>query len=243
MIVFDSAQPDTNYVIAAQLVNNTDAAPSIFVHMTTDYDEFGFTEIFSGPLDSANYKLHYTITRNDGVACGVQYVDYNLNSYWQDGAGDATFSFPEDRWSCNWGNDGENTDTNAVLAVNGSWYTNFRTENKTEGGEIRITCAADTADPGTMDNDGESGNPLTVKVTISGVEKTAVFQGLGGGSSSRVWHIDDINEDPGNISQIEFSAVNGNTVDEGIFTITSIEFYVDTCDLTPGGNWGTGGGA
>jgi hypothetical protein len=63
IVVFDTAQDDADYVITTQIVNNTDPSPAIFLHMTTDYDEFGFTEIFSGPLDSGNYKLHYQITR------------------------------------------------------------------------------------------------------------------------------------------------------------------------------------
>jgi hypothetical protein len=244
-IAFEAAQADTNYVITTHLVNTTDANPSIYVHMTTDYDVNGFTEIFSGPMDSANYKLHYQITRDDSeesVPCGIQYVNYNTDAYWQDDLGDAEFTYPENQWLCTWGNDGENTDANAALAPSGGWQVDFRTENKQESGEIKITCAAGTADPGTMDNDGEDGHPLTVKITINGTEHTGTFQGLGGGSSSRVWNFDDIDEGDGDISSIEFSAVNGNNVDEGSFFVTGIEFYVDTCDLTPGGVWGDGGG-
>jgi len=172
----------------------------------------------------------------------LEYINKDTNVEWQNGSGDAPMSYPEDDWRSDWQNDGETIDTNSRLAVNGSWHVDFRTENLTENGEIRIYCATvdGLADPGTMDVDGESGNPLTVEIEINGSWHTGIFQGLGGGADDRRWYFDDIDEGDGDISQIRFSALNGDPT-AGFFYVTDIEFYVDSCDENPGGDWGDGG--
>ena len=65
VVVFDVSQVDENYSLMTHIVNRLDSPPSIYVHMTSDYDANGFTEIFSGPIDSGNYWLHYILSRNE----------------------------------------------------------------------------------------------------------------------------------------------------------------------------------
>ena len=65
VVAYDVSQVDENYSITTHIVNRIDWPPSIYAHMTTDYDKDGFTELFSGPIDSANYVLHFIISRNE----------------------------------------------------------------------------------------------------------------------------------------------------------------------------------
>jgi len=62
-ITFVSAEADTNYSIGYSLVNTVDSPPSIYASIVTEKTVDGFTVTFSGPLDSANYTLDWSITR------------------------------------------------------------------------------------------------------------------------------------------------------------------------------------
>ena len=68
VVVFDTPQVDDNYSIVTNIVNTVDSPPSIYGHMTTAFDANGFTEIFSGPMDSGDYELHFIVSRNDLVS-------------------------------------------------------------------------------------------------------------------------------------------------------------------------------
>jgi len=62
-VVFASAEVDTNYSIGYSLVNTVDTPPSIYPSIVTEKTVNGFEVLFSGPLDSANYVLDWSITR------------------------------------------------------------------------------------------------------------------------------------------------------------------------------------
>ena len=154
------------------------------------------------------------------------------NTKWQDGGVGATNVYSEPQWVQTWHDDGEGgpVDNQSRLDVTGSWYTNFRTTHQASGGEFRLTMAAGVVDPATAN----SGNPLVVELQIGSNTLTAAYQG------SYVWSVTDINLDPADISYIRFSSSLG--VSPGACYITNIEFYYDTNNATPGGNWGAGGG-
>jgi len=63
-VVFTSALPDTNYSISISLVNTTDSVVSIYSHIITEKTKNGFTVQFSGTMDSGNYYIDWTITKN-----------------------------------------------------------------------------------------------------------------------------------------------------------------------------------
>jgi len=65
IVVYPEAQVDDNYSITTHITNRVESNPSMFMHMTTAYDKDGFTELFSSPIDSANFRLHYILSRNE----------------------------------------------------------------------------------------------------------------------------------------------------------------------------------
>lgn len=56
-----SAQPDTSYVVYAMMENLTDTNPQFQQPLIENKTTTGFTVRFNVPLDTANYKLCYTI--------------------------------------------------------------------------------------------------------------------------------------------------------------------------------------
>jgi len=159
------------------------------------------------------------------------------NTKWQDSAG-ANRAYNQwdggnTRWVQQWEAAGEAPeDSSSRLAVNGSWYTDFRTVNRAEGGEFRITMSTGGFDPKEI---------TSIVLSIGGDSVSTVYQGDGGGPSSRVWVATDINLDPGNIEHIHFTKPTGEGYTGNVY-IENIEFYYDTDDPTPGGDWGDGAG-
>ena len=64
-ISFDVAQVDENYSVVGNLVNELDNAPSIYGHIIRNKTKDGFTVLFSGPMDSANYKFDWITSRSE----------------------------------------------------------------------------------------------------------------------------------------------------------------------------------
>jgi len=58
-VVFGEAYGDTDYSISITLVNTVDAIPSIYPMMVSAKATTGFTVLFSGDMDSANYTLEW----------------------------------------------------------------------------------------------------------------------------------------------------------------------------------------
>jgi len=63
-VTFSTAFPDTNYAIATTMRNTTDPTPQVYLLMVTAKSTTGFTAQFNSAMDSANYFLEYTATRN-----------------------------------------------------------------------------------------------------------------------------------------------------------------------------------
>jgi len=64
VVIYSESQPDSQYSIITNIINTVDVSPSIYGHIMIDYDKNGFTEIFSAPIDSPNYELHFILSRN-----------------------------------------------------------------------------------------------------------------------------------------------------------------------------------
>ena len=62
-VVFSPSEANTNYVISTQLVNVTDAPPSIYSCTVVNKTINGFSVEFSGVIDSNNYTLEWSILR------------------------------------------------------------------------------------------------------------------------------------------------------------------------------------
>lgn len=62
-IIFGVAFSDTNYTISIEL-STTDAVPSIYSTVVNNKANTGFTVVFSGDIDSANYELEW-IAKHD----------------------------------------------------------------------------------------------------------------------------------------------------------------------------------
>jgi hypothetical protein len=63
-ILFFSEEPDEDYSIKSLvLVNEVDDPPSFYSMIVTSKTTLGFTVLFSGPIDSGNYKLEWSIER------------------------------------------------------------------------------------------------------------------------------------------------------------------------------------
>jgi len=60
-IVFSSALPNTNYTINCTLENISDSPPSLYVLIVSVKQTTGFTVVFSGDMDSANYILDWQV--------------------------------------------------------------------------------------------------------------------------------------------------------------------------------------
>ena len=56
---FVNSFPDTNYTVTLALENLTDSPPSIYSTLITTKLTTGFTVLFSGDIDSVNYKLNW----------------------------------------------------------------------------------------------------------------------------------------------------------------------------------------
>ena len=63
-ITFSSAYADTNYTISVMMNNTVDANPAIYPTIISAKATTGFTVLFSGDIDSANYQLEW-ITVHD----------------------------------------------------------------------------------------------------------------------------------------------------------------------------------
>lgn len=57
---FSTAVTNTNYTVNVTLENTIDADPSIFSTLVSNTTTSGFTVLFSGDIDSSNYKLNWT---------------------------------------------------------------------------------------------------------------------------------------------------------------------------------------
>jgi len=152
------------------------------------------------------------------------------NTKWQDSPGanraTNTWNGSADRWHQYWEPPGGESggDTSSRLAVNGSWFTDFRTDTQLTDGEFRITMAASDFDPSSVS--------FTIKLRIGTDDLTAVRSGL-------VWSVTNINLNPSDISYIEF-LFTATGESNGTVLITNIEFFYDASNPTPGGNWGAG---
>lgn len=62
-VTFGTAESDTNYYPVISIENLTDSPPSIYAMIVSAKTVNGFTVTFSGPMDSANYKLNWRIHR------------------------------------------------------------------------------------------------------------------------------------------------------------------------------------
>lgn len=63
-VLFYSGEPDENYSInSLVLVNTVDDPPSFYSMIVTSKTTLGFTVLFSGPIDSSNYTLEWSIIR------------------------------------------------------------------------------------------------------------------------------------------------------------------------------------
>jgi len=63
-VVFSEPFDDANYSISLMMRNAIDASPSIYPMIVTATTASGFSVLFSGDIDSANYYLEY-IAVND----------------------------------------------------------------------------------------------------------------------------------------------------------------------------------
>ena len=63
-ITFETEQPDNDYVVIGNLANNTDANPSLYVHIIRNEGTTGFDVLFSGDIDSSNYEFTWILNRN-----------------------------------------------------------------------------------------------------------------------------------------------------------------------------------
>ena len=67
-IIYDQAQVDEVYSLVTQLRNEVDSPPSIYNHIVTSKTALGFSVLFSGILDSGNYKLDFILSRNQSAS-------------------------------------------------------------------------------------------------------------------------------------------------------------------------------
>ena len=58
-VTFTSAYADTNYTISVMMNNTVDANPAIYPTIISAKATTGFTVLFSGDIDSANYELEW----------------------------------------------------------------------------------------------------------------------------------------------------------------------------------------
>jgi hypothetical protein len=63
-VTFPSALADATYTTNCTLENTTDNPPSIYPFIVTGTTISGFTVLFAGSMDSANYKLNWTVVQD-----------------------------------------------------------------------------------------------------------------------------------------------------------------------------------
>jgi len=67
-VIYDQPQVDSIYALTTQLRNEVDSPPSIYSHIITSQTALGFSILFSGILDSGNYKLNFILSRNQSAS-------------------------------------------------------------------------------------------------------------------------------------------------------------------------------
>ena len=80
VITISPAQPSTNYVVVATLVNLVDASPSFQPVLITAKTNSSFTVQFNSPLDSANYKLDWKILNSSSAGMQVKETAISISS-------------------------------------------------------------------------------------------------------------------------------------------------------------------
>jgi len=58
-VTFGTSFPNTDYSLVFSLENTVDAAPSVYAMIITQKTTAGFTVLFSGKMDSTDYKLNW----------------------------------------------------------------------------------------------------------------------------------------------------------------------------------------
>jgi hypothetical protein len=64
IFVFDIPQPDTNYTVVGNFANEIDAFPQFHFFYIKERTTTGFTIICDSPMDTANYKFDWILSRN-----------------------------------------------------------------------------------------------------------------------------------------------------------------------------------
>lgn len=64
IFVFDIPQPDTNYTVVGNFANEIDADPQFHFFYIKERITTGFTIICDSPMDTANYKFDWILSRN-----------------------------------------------------------------------------------------------------------------------------------------------------------------------------------
>lgn len=83
-VVFDTAMSDSDYTLLISISNTVDSVPSIYSYTIEDKTASGFTVLYSGDIDSPNYKLEWFVVSTQAGESTTPTVDIAIFGGGQD---------------------------------------------------------------------------------------------------------------------------------------------------------------